>query len=141
MSGKAIRSIFYIACNTVFLSATLFSNTASAKTWTETSDAGELLGSAQTTIGTGDIDKITGTISTSYDVDLYKIKISDPTKFSALVSGGEGSYNWDSVLTLFNENGLGLYRNDDAESDSGNSGLPVNTVKPYNIKYTYKSIV
>jgi hypothetical protein len=92
----------------------------------ETSDAGELFDSAQTTIGIGSIDEITGAISTSYDVDLYKIRISDPTNFSAYVSGGEGSNNWDSVLTLFDENGLGIYRNDDVETSSGNAGLPAN---------------
>jgi hypothetical protein len=104
--------------------AILFSNTSNAVTWQEQGDAGELLSSAQSLTGRDDIEAINGNISTSYDVDMYKIKISNPTSFSAVLTGGEGDNNWDSMLWLFDENGLGVYANDDAHTGNGSSTLP-----------------
>ena len=101
----------------------LIANTAQASTWTEVGDAGDLLNTAQTP--SGSITAITGTASSTTDVDLYKIFISTPTSFSATVTGGDGS-NYDLGLALFDANGLGVYANDDATTDNGQPAFPAN---------------
>ena len=126
MSSKLIRSVSKLVCYTIFLVATLFLNTSHATIWGEVGDAGDLLNTAQIPTGAGPLNTITGTVATSFDVDLYKIKVINPTTFSAFLFGGEGPNDWDSILTLFDENGFGVYRNDDAIIDVGDSGLPVN---------------
>jgi hypothetical protein len=126
MRSKLVSSLSKSVCCTLFLVATLFLNTSNATTWGEVGDASDLLNIAQIPTGSGSIDTITGSITTSFDVDLYKIKIINPTAFSAFVFGGEGPNDWDSMLTLFDENGFGVYRNDDAVFDIGDSGLPAN---------------
>jgi hypothetical protein len=98
-------------------------NIGQASTWAEMQDAGDLLPSAQTP--TGDVTTITGAASSTTDVDLYKIFISSPTAFSAIVTGGNGD-NYDLGLALFDSNGLGVYANDDATLDNGQPALPAN---------------
>lgn len=77
---------------------------------TESGDAGDSLGTAQAgnePVGTT-LDGINGTIG-SGDIDLYQIFISGPS-FSASTVGSTGL---NTVLYLFNSNGLGVYANDD----------------------------
>lgn len=107
-----------------FLVSSFFVSAAQASTWAEMGDAGDLLGTAQTPLGS--VTTITGTTSTTADVDLYKIFISDPATFSATVTGGDGSGDYDSALALFNQNGMGVYANDDAVFDDGQARLPAN---------------
>jgi len=128
MSSKLIRSVSKLVCYTLFLVATLFLNVSQATTWGELGDAGDLLNTVQTPTGTGSIDTIIGSITTSFDVDMYKIKISHPSSFSATVFGGEGFNDWDSMLALFDVNGFGVYTNDADVFDDLNSKLPANHV-------------
>ena len=107
---------------TFFLIASFVVSTAQASTWAEVGDAGNLLGSAQ--IPVGNVTSITGVALTTLDVDLYKIFISDPTTFSASVSGGDGSGEYDSALALFDQDGLGVYANDDVIFNNGQAALP-----------------
>ncbi len=51
---------------------------ARAQVWTETGDAGPLVSSAQTPLGTGPLTQINGNLATPDDVDLYCIKIPTP---------------------------------------------------------------
>lgn len=108
-----------------FLIPSFFLSTAQAATWTETDEAADLISTAQLPTGNGSLTSITGTISTNFDADLYKIYISNPVNFSALVSGGNED-EWDSAVALFNNDGLGVYYNDDAIFDNGQAGLPSN---------------
>lgn len=48
---------------------------ARAQAWTETGDAGDLVSTAQTTLGTGSINSIAGNLSSPTDVDVYCIQI------------------------------------------------------------------
>ena len=107
---------------TAALFGTLLAGPAHAVDWTETGDAGDLVGSAQEPTGNGPLRNIYGTISTNTDVDLYRIFISDPTSFSASVTSTSG--NFDSVLALFNGGGYGIYANDDARLGDHSAGLP-----------------
>jgi hypothetical protein len=121
MYSKLVR--FLKVSLPIFLVSSFFVSIAHASTWTEAGDAGDLLATAQ--IPTGSVTTITGTASTTTDLDLYKIFISDPTGFSAYVSGGDGSGDYDSAIALFDQNGVGVYANDDATGDNGQAGLPV----------------
>ncbi len=81
--------------------------------------AGDLLGTAQTTFDSSfnSLDGINGRLTSSvsvggspvYQVDLYKIRISNAASFSAkTVDTG-----FDTALYLFDAAGLGIYANDD----------------------------
>jgi len=61
---------------------------AYAATWSETGDAGTLLGDAQVTLGSGALDQISGSFSTLSDIDLYKIQITDHASFTATTGTG-----------------------------------------------------
>ena len=49
---------------------------ARAQVWTETGDAGDLLSTAQSTLGTGALTAINGNLGSSTDVDLYCIRMT-----------------------------------------------------------------
>jgi hypothetical protein len=49
---------------------------AHAQVWTETGDAGDLLATAQSTLGTGTLSAINGNLASSTDVDLYCIRMT-----------------------------------------------------------------
>jgi len=49
---------------------------ARAQTWAETGDAGNLVATAQATVGAGAVTQITGSLPLSDDVDLYCIRLS-----------------------------------------------------------------
>src|SRR5688500_9726943 len=105
MYSKVSRSFPKVVYLAILLTASFFVGTARGSTWAEVGDAGDLPGSAQTPIG--ELTTITGIASTSLDVDLYRILISNPSTFSASVSGGDGSGLYNSALALFNQNGSG----------------------------------
>jgi hypothetical protein len=84
---------------------------AGAQTWDETanggSDTGDLPGTAQIVSGSGSLTAITGSISSSTDVDMFQIIICDPAAFSATSTG------FDTQLWLFDDQGNALWHNDD----------------------------
>lgn len=91
------------------------SGAALGDVWNEVGDAGDLLNTAQITIGTGSLDAINGDHGTS-DVDLYCIRILDPGRFIATTTGGT---SFDTQLFLFGADGRGVSHND----DNPNGGL------------------
>jgi len=103
----------------------VFGSPAYAVDWTESPDAGDLPGTAQVTSGPENeaLTTISGTNSGSQDRDMYKIKISIPSNFSASTFGGDTGL-FDSALALFDANGFGVYMNDDGFVDAGDSVLP-----------------
>lgn len=84
---------------------------ARAQTWNEIGDAGSLLGTAQTVVGTGALTRIDGHIGGRNDVDLYKIVISQPLLFSAETTA---PVLFDTQLFLFDTDGRGVYSDDDS---------------------------
>lgn len=104
--------------------------------WNEAGpSAGDLLGTAQTTIGGGfnSLSGISGALTASvpiggsprYQVDLYKIRVSDAANFSAKTLGDGFSAGFDTALYLFDAAGLGVFMNDDIADATGlNSLLP-----------------
>jgi hypothetical protein len=83
---------------------------ASGQTWNEDGDAAALL-PGQTTVGTGPLTQIVGTLTTGSDADLFAIYINDEANFSASTVGGTSI---DSALYLFDENGNGIAMSEDA---------------------------
>jgi hypothetical protein len=86
----------------------------------ETTDVGDLPGSAAPLNGTGSLTKIVGTIDLD-DVDMYKIKVCGFPNFSATTQGGPGN---DTQLYLFDLNGKGITKDDDI---SGTNALSLVT--------------
>lgn len=92
--------------------------------------AGDVLATAETTYSSAYsmLDGIHGNLLATtvvdgtpvYQVDLYKIRITDAASFSARTTG---STAFDSALYLFDANGNGVYMNDD-DGVSTLSGLP-----------------
>jgi hypothetical protein len=125
----------------------------SAPIWIETGDAGQLLGTAQSTVGQGEgaLSTIFGNLASSdpfesahaYDVDLYLLFISNPLSFSASTVNDPGGYVNDPQLFLFDETGHGVYMNDDDESgvNGSQSSLPAgHLLSPTSMGFYYLAI-
>lgn len=82
----------------------------------EVGDAGNLPGSAQAVVNQS---IIRGSLSENGDEDMYRITISNPGSFSALVVGFGNTPLLDSQLFLFNLDGTGIAHNDDINFQGG----------------------
>ncbi len=80
--------------------------------WNEQGDAGDLINTAQVTVGNGSLDAING-IHDASDVDMYCIRILDVGRFRASTVGGA---TWDTQLFLFSPDGRGVTHNDDTSN-------------------------
>lgn len=99
---------------------------ASAQSWTEIGDAGDIISGVQNTVGTGPLTTISGATSTSDTVDAYCITITNPADFyatAASVIDPLASVTWDTRLWLFDSSGNVLLGNDDTFSDGLQSTL------------------
>lgn len=98
--------------------------------WTEVGDAGDTLaGANDVVVPPGDeLIRIEGTIDPQSDgADIYEIEITVPMAFTAFTTNGDSENpddEFDAFLALFDENGFGVYANDDGIFDDGNSILP-----------------
>lgn len=94
-----------------------------AQTYNEIGDAGQTIGTAQSsglTI-TNATASIFGTIESPTDADIFSIQINTPMLFTATTVGGS---ILDTSLFLFNNLGNAIYTNDDANGSSFQSTLP-----------------
>ena len=66
----------YVFAALILLGVAALAPTARAQTWTEVGDAGDLIATAQTTVGAGAITQITGSLPLSDDVDLYCVRLT-----------------------------------------------------------------
>lgn len=120
---RTVQGVACLLCSICSIAwALLGSSSASAAAWAESGDAGDLLATAQIPVGPDPLDSISGTIFTSVDKDMYRIKITDPATFSATVIAG-GSLT-DTQLFLFDAGGFGVYGNDDPVAANPLSMLP-----------------
>jgi hypothetical protein len=84
---------------------------ARAQVWTETGDAGDLLSTAQSTIGGGPLFSINGTLASPTDVDVYCIRLSSvPPAGQPLVQLQCAYLNGPNVW-LFDATGKGVLTN------------------------------
>jgi Ca2+-binding RTX toxin-like protein len=90
----------------------LAANPATSVPVAESGDAGQTLTSAQVIPGgSGQLDAITGVISSNNDVDIFQISLAGDS-FSASTVGGA---SFDTQLFLFDSSGVLLAQNDDSE--------------------------
>ena len=93
-------------------------SSAQAQTWTKTGNPGNLPSTAQITLGTGSLDTIIGsltttsTASTASRPDLFQIYITGASAFSATTISFDTTI-YDTQLFLFDSTGAGVYANDD----------------------------
>ena len=115
MKGRFVRSVGAFAACFLLVSG------AQAATWNEVAEAGELLSTANVSIGTGSLTLINGSLVDlgrgTDDVDLYKISIVDPNAFSVVTSATLSEDN-DAQLFLFDTSGGLILANDDGGSDT-----------------------
>jgi len=90
-----------------------------AATWNETGDAGDALGTAQSTIGIGPLTQINGTLPVDSDLDLYAIRITDEANFLAYRNGAVAQTDPD--LWLFDASGNAITFNN--TTAAGQTGL------------------
>jgi hypothetical protein len=93
------------------LAALLAAPAARAQTWTEAGDAGELVGTAQSTSGSGSLTSINGVLSGHGDVDVYCVQLTSvPPSGLPLVWVSCASHA-DPTPYLFSAAGIGLDAN------------------------------
>lgn len=86
-----------------------------------TTDAGELPDTARRASGsTGNLGAIIGTIDGVSDADMYRIRICNPSAFSANTTAQVAGALEDTQLFLFDANGRGVASNDDHPTIPGN---------------------
>ncbi|MCX5690097.1 MAG: hypothetical protein NTV94_10015, partial [Planctomycetota bacterium] len=102
----------------------------------EVGDAGELYATAQQTTE-GSLLRIAGTLSDEHDIDLYRIRISDYTAFSATTVPGPGfpGSSGDTVLYLFRDfgNANGITRTVLSRCDNVAPGVQQSTITSVNM--------
>ena len=82
----------------------------------EIGDAGQLLTEAQIIPSVEPtLDSITGNLSSNNDVDLFQVTLTGGGTFSATTQGTDTTVS-DPQLFLFDENGFGVFGNDDFNS-------------------------
>lgn len=96
---------------------------ASASSWIEVGDAGQLPITAQVTTGTGPLLDLCGKLITKNDVDLYCFRITDVSQFEATASAP-----FDTQLFLFTLTGQALSMGD--QNAPGNQGRITGTFVP-----------
>lgn len=110
---QLLLSIFSTALISLGLQGTTL-----AASFTETTDAGELPGTAQalTTQPAGTpLDSLSGSLSSGLDIDMFQIFINGTTPFSATTASP--GVTFDSMLFLFDSTGKGVFANDDKTGD------------------------
>jgi len=78
--------------------------------WFEDGDAGQNVGEEQI-IPFSPVTVIEGELTSELDADIYRIFIHDPANFTASTVGGA---NFNTMLSLFDSDGVGVRANDDA---------------------------
>ena len=94
-----------------------FAGAASAQTFTETGDAGQTVATAQSTgSGSSPLTSISGSLDSTYDADLFRIYISNPSTFSATTLNAATDASLDTELFLLTATGAGIAANNDDQS-------------------------
>jgi len=103
------------------------SPTLRADVWAEIPDAGQTIGSGQSTglVGGNSLTMVTGTLGSPGDVDLYRIQINTPSAFSATTNNLlTSTAGLDTQLYLFSLDGNGRAINANDDDGSLQSTLP-----------------
>jgi hypothetical protein len=123
---------------TALVAVTLMAAPASAQTWNESGDAGDLPASAQATTGVGPLTTINGSLASAQDVDMYCIRVVDPPTFVARLQCVviQGPDIW-----LFNSAGQGVSANFLCQAgDKRVSGTFATTAGLYYVAVSYRGV-
>jgi hypothetical protein len=80
-----------------------------AQVWNEVGDAGELIGTAQSTVGLSPLTTINGLLGSANDVDLYCIRIPNVPPAGALLAGLQCAAVQGPNVWLFDAGGNGVF--------------------------------
>jgi hypothetical protein len=105
-------------------------NASAGVIWYEEGDAGDSLATANVTMGAGELDTIVGTLPDDdpHGVDLYKLKIANPSLFSATTDNFPLTELLDTWLYLFDENGFGVAASASTAGGSPNATISLGSV-------------
>jgi hypothetical protein len=124
LDNKLTRLLTIAMCLVVMLFATNAS--AVPVTWTESGDAGDMPGTAQTPIGTGQLDIIVGTLSPATDTDVFRIYIPNPDIFALNMNGTSLTPYYalgnDTEVYVLDEAGSLVFNHDGASLAQVNAG-------------------
>lgn len=122
-AAKGLRVILR-ACLFV-LSAGLVTTASAQNGWSELEYGSDVPATLNAALDLTEVDfsSISGSLSFSGDVDMYRIWIGQPEQFSVTTAINSGTHT-DTRVFLFREDGSGIAYNDDIPGDSlGHSGL------------------
>jgi hypothetical protein len=124
LNNKLTRVLMIAMCLVVMLFATNAS--AVPVTWTESGDAGDTPRTAQTPIGTGQLDIIIGTLSPATDTDVFRIYIPNPDIFALNMNGTSLTPYYalgnDTEVYVLDEAGNLVFNHDGASLAQVNAG-------------------
>ena len=110
-----IATLIAITAAVLTLSA---ASPTSAQTWNETGDAGSLISTAQTTLGSGTLTAIDGNLSSSTDVDVYCIKMLSVPPAGLPLFQLQCIVNNGPNVWLFDATGKGVFTNSTCSANS-----------------------
>ena len=138
--AKTLRRRLLVAGALSAVAASALAPSAMAQPWNESNDAGSLPASAQKPAAGAAfaLDKITGSLATANDRDMYKVCLNGSRTFSARTDITAGTLN-DTQLFLFKSDGRGVYADDDSGAGL-KSCLPTGGLSPQNAGPYYLAI-
>jgi len=108
------RNCRIIGASIVLLLLVSLAGSVSAVTWNEIGDAGDTPLMAQTPIGTGALNIISGAINSGTDTDVFRIYIPDPNIFAVTMNGTTLSGDNDTELYVLDALGSLVFNDDDS---------------------------
>lgn len=108
-----------------FVFVALGASAVQAQVFNESTDVGNMPGTAQVVTTTTNNLTINGSFFNVLDTDMYRITIGSAANFSATVTSSGDGIEDDTLLFLFQLNGQGIAFNDDISSNNFLSALPV----------------
>lgn len=88
-----------------------FLSAAWAQSWSETGDAGDLIGTAQSTVGNGGLMSISGFLESPGDADLYCVTVPSEVPGGVLLFGLQCIVDGGPNIWLFDSTGMGVFAN------------------------------
>lgn len=102
---------------------------ARAQVWNEIGDAGDLIATAQITVGANPLTTLTGTLSSPTDVDVYCIQVGPtPRALGLPVASLQCVANQGPNVWIFDANGIGVATNETCMG--GVKGITTTLVSP-----------
>jgi hypothetical protein len=122
----------------VFTALVMLATTARAQVWNEDGDAGDLPATAQSTLGTGALTQIKGSLASPTDVDMYCIQV--PNRF-AFVACLQCAVTQGPNIWLFDAAGNGVETNTQCSAGCKQiNGFYLATAGTYYLAVSYDAV-